>query len=123
GGRRIGRDQVGQRAAAFWRLRGHGGGGGGGDGRYRCCAEWHARPDFFSLVPLGPVRVCLVYRNLRAASIMRTLSLRLGPGAAQDLTRTLFVEPDRSEILIDVMARADLPAFHIAAIRHDPVAP
>src|SRR6516225_7305607 len=36
---------------------------------------------------------------------------------------TSFVEPDRAEVLIEVMARADLPAFDIGPVRHDPVPP
>src|SRR5579864_2084102 len=38
-------------------------------------------------------------------------------------TGGLSVEPDRRQVLVDVMARADLPAFDIAAIGHDAVAP
>ena len=34
-----------------------------------------------------------------------------------------LVEPDRRQILVDVVARAHLPAFDIAAMRHDAVAP
>ena len=34
-----------------------------------------------------------------------------------------LVEPDRRQVLVDVMAGADLPAFDIAAIRHDAIAP
>jgi hypothetical protein len=34
-----------------------------------------------------------------------------------------LVEPDRPQVLIDVMAGAHLPAFDIAAIRHNAVAP
>src|SRR5215468_9603793 len=35
----------------------------------------------------------------------------------------LLVEPDRAEILVQVMARADLPALDIGSVRHDPVPP
>src|SRR4029079_8292608 len=35
----------------------------------------------------------------------------------------LFVEPDRRQILVDVMAGADLEAFDIASIWHDAITP
>ena len=35
----------------------------------------------------------------------------------------LFVEPDRPQILIDVMARTHFPAFNIASVGHDAVPP
>src|SRR5690242_4018709 len=35
----------------------------------------------------------------------------------------LLVEPDRRQILIDVVARADLPALYVRPIRDDPVVP
>ena len=38
-------------------------------------------------------------------------------------TVALLVEPDCCQVLVDIMARAHLPAFDIAAIRHDAVAP
>src|SRR5947199_5081635 len=34
-----------------------------------------------------------------------------------------FVEPHRREILVQEMAGADLPAFDVRAVRHDPVPP
>src|SRR6267142_5414987 len=34
-----------------------------------------------------------------------------------------LVEPDRPQILIDVMTGTDLPAFDIRAVRHDPLPP
>src|SRR6516164_3911415 len=36
---------------------------------------------------------------------------------------TSFVEPDGPEVLIDVMAGADLPAFDISPVRHGPLPP
>ena len=36
---------------------------------------------------------------------------------------SLFVEPDRRQILVQVMARADLPAFDIGPVGHDPIPP
>src|SRR5437763_9045070 len=39
------------------------------------------------------------------------------------LACSLFVEPDRRQILVQEMARADLPALHIGAVRHDAVPP
>src|SRR5947207_9194444 len=35
----------------------------------------------------------------------------------------LLIKPDRRQILIEEMARTDLPALHIRAVRHDPVPP
>src|SRR5260370_997704 len=37
--------------------------------------------------------------------------------------RILFVEPDARQILVGVVARANLPAVHIGAQRHDPTPP
>src|SRR4029077_18007151 len=37
--------------------------------------------------------------------------------------RLLFVEPDRPKILIDIVTWAHLPAFDIASMRHNPIAP
>ena len=36
---------------------------------------------------------------------------------------TSLVEPDRSQILIDIVARPDLPAFDVCAVGHDPLPP
>src|ERR1700674_2363766 len=44
-------------------------------------------------------------------------------GNRSHTTVVLLVEPDRRQVLVDIMARAHLPAFDIAAIQHDAVAP
>src|SRR6516162_3617938 len=36
---------------------------------------------------------------------------------------SLLVEPDGRQVLIDIMARADLPALHVRPVRDDPVVP
>jgi len=43
--------------------------------------------------------------------------------AYNEFAASLFVEPDRSKILIDIVTWAHLPAFDIASIRHNPIAP
>ena len=83
--RRVGRDQIGQRAAALRRLL--------GSGRQREGEQAAASND--------TTRAC---RDL-SCSIIRFLTSRSAVG------RRLLVEPDRRQILVDVMARADLPAF------------
>src|SRR5690242_21299372 len=35
----------------------------------------------------------------------------------------LSIQPDCREVLVDVVARADPEAFHVAAVRHDAIAP
>src|SRR5437016_797974 len=59
-----------------------------------------------------------------------SLIARIGAGCivrpsagSKPIRRRLFVEPDRRQVLIDEMAGADLPAFDVAAVRHDAVPP
>src|SRR6267143_1395544 len=42
---------------------------------------------------------------------------------ASSLRARLLVKPDRPEILIEEMARTDLPALDIGSVGHDPVPP
>ena len=46
-----------------------------------------------------------------------------GDGKRPRTTAALLVEPDCCQALVDIMAGLNLPAFDIAAIRHDAVAP
>ena len=41
--------------------------------------------------------------------------------APQRMRTGLLIEPHVGQVLIDVVARADLPALHIGAQRHDPI--
>ena len=43
--------------------------------------------------------------------------------ALEDVAVHLLVQPDIRQILIEVMARADLPAFHVGPHRHDAIPP
>jgi hypothetical protein len=43
--------------------------------------------------------------------------------AYNEFAASLFVDPDRPQILIDVVAGAHLPAFDVASIRHNAIAP
>jgi hypothetical protein len=45
------------------------------------------------------------------------------PIAYNEFAASLFVDPDRPQILIDVVAGAHLPAFDIGSIWHNTVAP
>src|SRR4051794_8356656 len=57
-------------------------------------------------------------------AISRQVSFRSESFAAGLLAKAeSFIEPDCSEILIYVVARADLPALHVAVVRYDAVAP
>ena len=46
-----------------------------------------------------------------------------GPDHRSRRSACLFVEPYSRQILVEVMARADLPAFDIGPVRHHPVPP
>ena len=51
-----------------------------------------------------------------AAGVRRTVRL-------QTLRRLILVDPYVGQVLVEVVARADLPALHIGAVRDDPVPP
>src|SRR5271167_4473934 len=42
---------------------------------------------------------------------------------ASSCSAKLFIEPHSGQILVEIVARADLPAFHIRTIRNDTVIP
>src|SRR5437764_8098380 len=58
---------------------------------------------------------------ITVAGVLRSASLR--STHPTDKPHPLFVEPNRGEVLVDVMARVDLPALHISAVGHDAVPP
>ena len=48
---------------------------------------------------------------------------RMIDAAAPSQARDLLVEPNRAEVLIDVVARPDLPALDVRVVGHDPPPP
>jgi len=51
------------------------------------------------------------------------MAIAVGANLLGNDLSVLSIEPDRRQVLVDELARADLPALDIGAIRHDPIPP
>src|SRR5207249_4056791 len=62
--------------------------------------------------------------SVRAAAVkIERKTTCVSPAGSRRPGCLLFIEPHRGEILVQVMARADLPAFDIRPVRDDAVPP
>src|SRR5215469_9985579 len=55
--------------------------------------------------------------------ICSPLTSRSGWGSSTATVIALLIQPDRRQILVQVMARTDLPALHVISVGDDPVPP
>src|SRR5689334_4137115 len=56
-------------------------------------------------------------------SIADLVSIGIPPRKASCSPRLLFIEPDRRQVLVDEVTRADLPPLHIRLVGNDAVPP
>src|SRR6516162_2063820 len=71
----------------------------------------------------SPILRLMTIPSVTGKCICNPLTSRSGLVSIVATLMTLFVEPDRRQILIDVMAGADLPAFDIGPVRHGSLPP
>src|ERR1700758_435726 len=71
----------------------------------------------------SPTLRLMTIPSVTGKCICSPLTSRSGLVSIAATLMTLFVEPDRAKILINVMTGADLPAFDIGAVRHGPLPP
>src|SRR5260370_42000726 len=81
-------------------------------------------PPFFGVSSTGAAKDAPIRRAPRpAARVADLASIGIPPNNASCSSSPLFIEPDRRQILVDVMARADFPALYIRSVGNDAIPP
>src|SRR5215472_5543217 len=71
----------------------------------------------------SPTLRLMTIPSVTGKCICNPLTSRSGLASIAATLITSFVEPDRAEILVEVMARADPPPLDVGSVRNDPVPP
>src|SRR5260370_40697250 len=81
-------------------------------------------PPFFGVSSTGAAKDAPIRRAPRpAARVADLASIGIPPNNASCSSSPLFIEPDRRQILVDVITRADFPAHYIRSVGHDAIPP